>query len=195
MRRRGSKPIAHARGVAPSTETLALFAVFVVIQPFERWWMGADAVGTARPGARPDPVWFTVTSAIAACGGGCGGAFALASYRVATINLEPPLAGIDRLAARLGERIEALLAETGAETVMLVTHSMGGLAARAYLRAYGAARVAGLVTLAAPHHGTRIARLGLGRNAREMEPNSEWLRSLNAEPAAIDPDRQPLEPR
>jgi triacylglycerol lipase len=39
-----------------------------------------------------------------------------------------------------------------------------------------------MVTLAAPHHGTQTARLGLGRNAREMAPNSEWLRSLNAEP-------------
>ena len=38
------------------------------------------------------------------------------------------------------------------------------------------------MTLAAPHHGTRVARLGLGRNAREMEPGSEWLQSLNAEP-------------
>jgi triacylglycerol esterase/lipase EstA (alpha/beta hydrolase family) len=59
---------------------------------------------------------------------------------------------------------------------------MGGLAARAYLRRRGATRVAGLVTLAAPHHGTEIARLGLGCNARQMEPNSEWLRSLNAQP-------------
>ncbi len=103
-------------------------------------------------------------------------------YAVATINLEPALADLDRLAERLGERVDALLAETGAEKVMLVTHSMGGLAARAYLRRHGATRVAGLVTLAAPHHGTEIARLGLGRNARQMRPNSEWLRSLNAQP-------------
>ena len=101
---------------------------------------------------------------------------------MATINLEPPLAGLDRLAAQLGERIDALLAETGAQKVVLVTHSMGGLASRAYLRQHGAAHVAGLVTLAAPHNGTQVARLGLGRNAREMRPNSEWLRSLNAEP-------------
>ena len=111
-------------------------------------------------------------------------------FAVATVNLEPPLAGLDRLAAQLGERIDALLAETGAEKVVLVTHSMGGLASRAYLRRHGAAHVAGLVTLAAPHHGTQIARLGFGRNAREMEPDSEWLRRLNAEPAA-DPDREP----
>jgi triacylglycerol lipase len=162
-------------------ETLALFAAFVVIQPFERWWMGADAVGPLAAGRVPillvhgylcnRGLWWWLRRRLR-----------VRRHAVATINLEPPLAGIDRLAARLNDRIEALLAETGADTVMLVTHSMGALAARAYLRRYGAARVAGMVTLAAPHHGTQTARLGLGRNAREMAPNSEWLRSLNAEP-------------
>jgi len=63
-----------------------------------------------------------------------------------------------------------------------VTHSMGGLVCRAYLQQSGAGRVAGLVTLAAPHHGTRIARLGLGINAGQMQPDSDWLRALNARP-------------
>jgi len=165
-------------------ETLALFAVFGVFQPFERWWMGAENVGPLAPGRVPillvhgyvcnRGIWWWLRRRLRA-----------RRHVVATINLEPPLAGIDRLADRLSERVEALLAETGAERVMLVTHSMGALASRAYLRQRGAARVAGLVTLAAPHHGTRIARLGLGRNAREMAPNSEWLRSLNAEPPPI----------
>lgn len=165
-------------------ETLALFAAFVVIQPFERWWMGDEAVGRLAAGRVPvllvhgyfcnRGLWWWLRRRLRA-----------RQHAVATINLEPPLAGIDRLAAQLGERIEALLAETGAEAVVLVTHSMGALASRAYLRRHGAARVAGLVTIAAPHHGTRIARLGLGRNAREMEPESEWILSLNAEPPPI----------
>ena len=163
-------------------EGLALFAAFVVIQPFERWWMGADAVGRLAPGRTPillvhgylcnRGLWWWLRRRLRA------GRFA-----VATINLEPPLAGLDHLAARLGTRIDALLAETGAEKVMLVTHSMGGLAARAYLQQHGSARVAGLVTLAAPHHGTKVARLGCGRNAREMRLESEWLRRLNAGPS------------
>ena len=167
-------------------ETLALFAAFVVIQPFERWWMGAERIGPFGAGRTPillvhgylcnRGLWWWLRRRLRARG-----------YVVATINLEPPLAGIDRFAAQLGARIEALLAETGAETVILVTHSMGALAARAYLRRHGAAHVARLVTLAAPHHGTRCARLSLGRNAREMEPSSEWLRTLNAEPPASIP--------
>ena len=166
-------------------ETLALFAVFAVIQPFERWWMGADPARPPSPGRTPillvhgyvcnRGLWWWLRRRLSA-----------RHYVVATVNLEPPLAGIDRLAARLSERIEALLAETGAEAVMLVTHSMGGLASRAYLRRYGASHVAGLVTLAAPHHGTRVARLGFGRNAEEMTPNSAWLQRLNGEaPASI----------
>ncbi|MGD0642194.1 MAG: alpha/beta fold hydrolase, partial [Roseiarcus sp.] len=142
-------------------EMLALFAIFVVIQPFERWWMGAEAVGPLAPGRVPvllvhgylcnRGLWWWLRRRLRA-----------RRFAVATVDLEPPLAGLDRLAARLGERIDALLAETGAEKVVLVTHSMGGLASRAYLRQRGAARVAGLVTLAAPHYGTEIARLGLG---------------------------------
>jgi triacylglycerol lipase len=162
-------------------EGLALFAAFVVIQPFERWWMGADAVGRLAPGRVPillvhgylcnRGLWWWLRRRLRA-----------RRFAVATVNLEPPLAGIDRLAAQLGARIDELLAETGAEKVALVTHSMGGLAARAYLQQQGAAHVAGLVTLAAPHHGTRVARLGCGRNAQEMRLGGEWLRRLNAGP-------------
>jgi pimeloyl-ACP methyl ester carboxylesterase len=37
---------------------------------------------------------------------------------------------------------------------------MGGLVARAYLARHGAGRVAKLVTMGSPHHGTSLARLG-----------------------------------
>jgi triacylglycerol lipase len=163
-------------------ELLALFAAFVVIQPFERWWMGEEAVG--RVAAERIPIllvhgylcnrgiWWRLRRHLRA-----------RQFAVATINLEPPLSGLDQLAERLSERVDALLAEAGAEKVMLLTHSMGGLVSRAYLQAHGAARVARLVTLAAPHHGTQIARLGCGRNAHEMRPDSEWLRRLNAGPS------------
>jgi triacylglycerol lipase len=34
------------------------------------------------------------------------------------------------------------------------------------------------MTLASPHHGTSIARYGIGLSAREMEPDSAWIQSL-----------------
>ena len=163
-------------------ELLALFTSFVIIQPFERWWMGSDAVGPVGQGRIPvllvhgylcnRGLWWRLRRRLRA-----------RQHAVATVNLQPPLAGLDELAKRLGERIDALLAETGALKIVLVTHSMGGLIARAYLQQHGAAHIAGLVTLAAPHQGTLIAGLGWGRNARQMIPNSEWLQRLNALPA------------
>lgn len=62
--------------------------------------------------------------------------------------------------------------------LLLVGHSMGGLVARAYLRRYGELRVARLITLGTPHRGSLLAHLGIGRNARQMEPGSVWLREL-----------------
>ena len=105
--------------------------------------------------------------------------------RVGAVSLEPPFASIDALAAQLDREIEDFL-QAGATSgkLVLVTHSMGGLAARAYLKRHGAARVAKLITLACPHHGTRLAYLGLGHNAREMRPGSAWLCTL-AEGEAI----------
>jgi len=162
-------------------EYLALFAAFVVIQPFERFWMGKEAVGTFAPERTPvllvhgylcnRGVWWWLRRRLRAH-----------RYTVATTNLEPPLASLDRLAEHLENRIAALLRETGAPKIVLVTHSMGALVSRAYLHRYGAAKVRGLVTLAAPMHGTQIARLGPGANAREMRPDSAWLRHLNSQP-------------
>lgn len=61
---------------------------------------------------------------------------------------------------------------------MIVAHSMGGLVVRAYLTETASSRVAKLVTMGSPHHGTQLARLGLGLNARQMGEPSEWLETL-----------------
>lgn len=167
-------------------ELLALFTTFVVIQPFERWWMGPETVAGAAPGRVPillvhgylcnRGLWWWLRRRLRA-----------RQFAVATINLEPVFAGLDELAARLSDRIDALLVQTGAKKVVLVSHSTGGLVCRAYLQQHGVARVAGLVTLATPNQGTQIARLGRGRNARQMEPDSQWLQRLNARPPPAIP--------
>ena len=95
-----------------------------------------------------------------------------------TYDLEPVYAGIDEYAAGLAVRIEEICSRTGAQRLVIVGHSMGGLAARACLSARGSDRVAKLITLGTPHHGTRTAPMGLGPNARQMEPGSAWLESL-----------------
>jgi pimeloyl-ACP methyl ester carboxylesterase len=108
------------------------------------------------------------------------------------VTLEPPLAGIDELAARLAEAIGRICAETGAARVVVVGHSMGGLAARACLRDPEArARIAKIVTVGTPHHGSMLALWGIGRNAREMWRGSTWLAALN-EGGAGGPKGVPL---
>jgi triacylglycerol esterase/lipase EstA (alpha/beta hydrolase family) len=102
-------------------------------------------------------------------------------HAVDAVDLEPPFASIDDYAPRIAEAVDALRARTGAPQVALLGHSMGGLAARAYLRAYGDEAVACVVTLGTPHRGTVHARFGRGRNVRQMRRDSDWLRALAAE--------------
>jgi pimeloyl-ACP methyl ester carboxylesterase len=89
-------------------------------------------------------------------------------------------ADIDSYSEGIARRIDEVLAATGAPQVILVGHSMGGLASRGYLRRHGIAKVARLITLGSPHKGTRLAGLGLGPNARQMRIGSTWLTALQA---------------
>ena len=108
-------------------------------------------------------------------------------HNVYTQTLEPVFGDIEHLGDRVGARIDQICAETGASKVVIVGHSMGGLAARAYLRRYGALRVCKLIAVGTPHHGTAHARAVtvLGENLRQMCLNSPWLKQLNAEPLPV----------
>jgi pimeloyl-ACP methyl ester carboxylesterase len=98
------------------------------------------------------------------------------------INLGPPLASIDRFARQLDERVGEVLRACGTSKVILVAHSLGGLAARAWCaRLGGSSRLARLVTIGSPHHGSRLAQLVPGTCAAEMVPGSEWLLRLEAD--------------
>lgn len=102
----------------------------------------------------------------------------LADCNVATVNIEPVFCDIDDYAATIHAAVERLRQATGAPLVVLVAHSMGGLATRAYLRRHGDAAVARVVTLATPHHGTVFGRLGHGLNARQMMRDCKYLQGL-----------------
>ena len=104
----------------------------------------------------------------------------LREFNVATVNLEPIFGDIDAYADVVHRAVEKLRAATGAARVVLVGHSMGGLAARVYLRKHGDAHVARIVTLASPHHGTIFGRLGHSRNARQMARGSRFIQQVAA---------------
>ena len=102
----------------------------------------------------------------------------------ATLDLAPVTASIDAYVPLVEQGVGALLAATGAEHVVIVAHSMGGLVARAWMRAHGVDHVARVITLGTPHHGTSLASFGVGANAMQMRRNGEWLRDLAASETA-----------
>jgi len=104
-----------------------------------------------------------------------------------TINYGPPLADIELFAEQLDARIAGIIAITGAEQVVLVGHSMGGLVARACLRRFGGAGVARLITLGTPHHGSVLAYMFPGRSLAQLRPGNPWLVDLNSNESAAAP--------
>jgi triacylglycerol lipase len=98
-----------------------------------------------------------------------------------SMNVGPPLGDIDKFATQLKHKIESICNETGADQVAIVAHSMGGLVTRAYLRAHRHERVAQIITIGSPHHGTKVSTFGVGRCTRQMrwlEWGNRWLAQL-----------------
>ena len=98
---------------------------------------------------------------------------------VDSLNLTPVFGDIERYLPQLNQRIAQLRAR-GAERVVLVGHSMGGLVCRTWLHDHVAdGKTAdglrcSLLTLCTPWQGTRIARLLPGRNLSQMAHQSAW---------------------
>jgi triacylglycerol lipase len=83
-------------------------------------------------------------------------------------------------AQQLSQKVDEILAATGATQVDIITHSMGALSARYYIKNLGGqAKVDEFVSLGGPNHGTNTA-LFCGQTACvEMRPNSSFLNALN----------------
>lgn len=164
-------------------EYAALIILFTVVQPFEKFWMGPDRLGHCATRRLPlllihgyqcnRGFWIWMRWRLEAAG-----------WTVATHSMEPVWTEIDNYADGIERRIDEVLAATGAPQVILVCHSMGGLAARAYLRRHGKGKVARMITLGSVHHGTMLAELGIGPNARQMRIGNPWLVALGA-PGAV----------
>jgi len=173
----GTPPSTAGRLRLVATEIVWTTLAYSVLMPFRHAFGRPDSRLSATAGTVPvllvhgyicnGGIWVRMRRFLEANG--------VATY---THDLEPVYAGIDDYAAALASRIEDIYNKSGAARLIIVGHSMGGLAARACLRARGSDRVAKLITLGTPHHGTRTAPMGLGANARQMEPGSAWLESL-----------------
>jgi triacylglycerol lipase len=100
------------------------------------------------------------------------------------VNLEPVFGTISGYAGIIEKAVQRVEQATGLAPVV-VGHSMGGLAIRAWLSAFdGHARVHRVITIGSPHRGTWLGRFGMSRNSREMALGTDWQRALEASEAA-----------
>ena len=108
----------------------------------------------------------------------------------AAVDLEPVFGDIDRYAPLIEAAVQRIAGITGRPPLVLC-HSMGGLAVRAWWKAWRRAahangqagprlqdRVSRIVTLGTPHQGTWLARWSWADNGRQMRQGSDWLQDL-----------------
>lgn len=158
-------------------ESLMVPRVFSWRQPF-RWRGYPDHDLPAAPGG---------TAVVLIHGFVCNRGFWLPWMRAlcargmpyVSVNLEPVFGSIDDYVPLIDEAVRRAQALTGRPPV-LVCHSMGGLAARAWRAATPDvdARVCHIVTIGSPHHGTWLGRFSHVTNGRQMRQDSHWLQAL-----------------
>lgn len=116
--------------------------------------------------------------------------FIVLSRRLAAAGLGPvlgfeywTLGKTGSAARRLARYVDEVRAATGADTVDVIGHSMGGVVGRYFVSlGDGDGRVANLITLGSPHSGTDVSAIGLGAPTKELLLNSTLIQRLDAAP-------------
>lgn len=93
------------------------------------------------------------------------------------INLDWLHSSIQEHAAKVDSLIDEIRAETGAQKVQLVGHSMGGLVAT-WVASYRPHHVAKVITLGSPMEGTCLAALGFSVCGQQMRRGAPFLKEL-----------------
>jgi triacylglycerol lipase len=157
-------------------ETAQFYRIFCWRQPFA-WRAVGDHLAPAAPGL-PGVVFIH--------GFACNRGFWTPWMRLlrdrgqpfVAVNLEPVFGEIDSYAPIIEAAVRRLTHATG-RAPALICHSMGGVAARAWLRARGdPASVCCVVTIGSPHRGTWLGRFSRRPNGRQMRLGSDWLGTL-----------------
>lgn len=164
-------------------ETIAALRVFAWRQPF-RWREVPDHLAAAPGGPSRRGVVFVH-------GFVCNRGFwtpwmkelRARGHCFVAVNLEPVFGSIDDYVPIIGKAVDQVTRATGLPPV-LVCHSMGGLAARAWLCAASAeSRVYHVITIGSPHHGTWLAQFSHLKNGTQMKREGDWLRCLEQQEA------------
>ncbi|MES2842661.1 MAG: permease [Pseudomonadota bacterium] len=96
-----------------------------------------------------------------------------------SLNLEPIFGSIDEYVPLVDAAVARATALTGLAPT-LICHSMGGLAARAWLASSpgAASRIDKVITIGTPHRGTWLARFSHLNNGRQMRHDCDWQQDL-----------------
>ena len=166
--------------LALAREIWARALSFTLVQPFEKWLMADEPY----PRSRSASVLPVLLLHGYVCNRGVWRAMrrklaARLPNQFFSINLETPFASVEHYVPQLAAKVEEICALTKMDRVVVVAHSLGGLVSRAYIaRGAGRTRIAKLITLGSPHHGTKMAPLGIGHNALQMRYGNDWLAQL-----------------
>jgi predicted alpha/beta hydrolase family esterase len=168
--------------VAWASESVHLFRAFYWRQPF-RWRAEPDHLDSTCAGRAG-----VVLVHGFMCNRGFWNAWVRALRRrghaCIAVNLEPPYASIDAYARAIEDAVTRV-SELTRRPPVLVCHSMGGLAARAWWRTnVGRRPVERIVTIGTPHRGTWLAHFSGRINGRQMRLHSAWIAQLAQHEAA-----------
>lgn len=98
---------------------------------------------------------------------------------VFTLNLGRPFRSIRNHAETIAKKAALIAKETGREDLTLIGHSMGGLACAWYAAKLApAGKVGDVITIGSPLSGTKVAQIAIGKNGREMERGSDFVREV-----------------
>ena len=174
--RSGQRARGWRRWVWWGHESLAFGWCFLIAQPLLSWFMpGSDALRSQRAQLLfvhgfvcNRGLWWRWRQAFRAEG-----------YRTAVIDLPPTWWNIQKQLTRLDSMVQRLRAEAPALPLVLVGHSMGGVAARMLWDRLNDPLLR-VVSIGAPHHGTELAGGFGGRRHGPPLPSSDWLIRFNA---------------
>lgn len=103
-------------------------------------------------------------------------------FNVYTIALDnAAIQDIAKSAQQVADKVQQIIAQTGAQKVDVVGHSEGGLVNRYYIQKLGGVNyVDDYISISTPHRGTIMSSIGPGEAARQMLVGSSFLRDLNS---------------
>lgn len=83
-------------------------------------------------------------------------------------------------AQKVKQKVEEIAQITGRNDITLIGHSMGGIVSSFYAENLAPkGTVTDVITLGSPLHGTQVAKIGLGKCAKQMECSSKLLQELH----------------